>query len=63
MIAYDLLLVIFALFGVILTFSEHEYLVISGDIIVCFCFLVELVMFVFHCVWNRKSDKENKLND
>ena len=46
MITYALLLVIFALFGVILTLSEHEYLVISGDIIVCFCFVVYLVLFI-----------------
>ena len=60
MITYSLLLIIFALFGVILTFSEHEYLVISGDMIVCFCFVVYLIMFVLYCIWNRKNDKENK---
>lgn len=59
MIIYDLLLLIFALFGVILTFSEHEYLVVSGDIIVCFCFLVEVVMFILYQVWHR-GEKEGK---
>lgn len=59
MITFGLLLVIFALFGFILIFSEHEYLVISGDMIVCFCFLVYLIMFILHCVWN-KNKKENK---
>lgn len=58
MIIYNLFLLIFALFGVILTFSEHEYLVISGDIIVCFCFIVEVVMFVLYQVWHRGEKGE-----
>lgn len=57
MITYDLLLVIFALVGVILTLSEHEYLVISGDIIVCFCFVVYLVLFI---LWQSTEIKIKK---
>ena len=59
MITYDLLLVIFALFGVILTLSEHEYLVISGDIIICFCFVVYLIIFI---LWQSAEIKRKKNN-
>ena len=60
MIAYSLLLIIFALFGVILTLSENEYLVISGDVIVCACFIVYLILFV---IWqlNEMKIKKNQL--
>lgn len=54
------LLAIFALLGVFLTFSENENVVITGIVIVSFCALIYLVMFVLHCVWNRKSNKQNK---
>lgn len=57
MITYDLLLVIFALIGVILTFNENEYLVISGDVIVCLCFLVYLVLFIVWCSAEIKTEK------
>lgn len=57
MITYDLLLLIFALFGVILTFSEYEYLVISGDIIVCFCFVFYLILFI---LWQSAEIKIRK---
>ena len=57
MITYDLLLLIFALLGVIMTFSEHEYLVISGDIIVCFCFVVYLILFI---LWQSTEIKRKK---
>lgn len=57
-ITYDLLLLIFALFGVILTLSEHEYLVISGDIIVCFCFVVYLILFILWCSTEMKIEKK-----
>ena len=61
MITYGLLLLaIFALLGVLLTFSENESVVITGIVIVSFCALIYLVMFVLYCVWNRKSNKENK---
>lgn len=61
MITYDLLLVIFALFGVILTLNKHEYIVISGDIIVCLCFVVYLVLFI---LWqsNEIKIKKKQLN-
>lgn len=55
-----ILLAIFALLGVFLTFSENENAVITGIVIVSFCALIYLVMFVLYCVWNRKSNKENK---
>ncbi len=57
MIFYCLLLVIFALFGVILTLSENEYLVISGDIIVCLCFVVYLVLLI---LWQSNEIKIKK---
>lgn len=57
MITYDLLLVIFALFGFILTFSENEYLVISGGIIVCLCLVVYLVLFIVQCSAEIKTEK------
>ena len=57
MITYDLLLVIFALFGVILTLCEHEYLVSSGDIIVCLCFAIYLVLFI---LWQSTEMKVKK---
>ena len=56
----NILLAIFALLGVLLTFSENESVVITGIVIVSFCALIYLVMFVLYCVWNRKSNKENK---
>lgn len=55
MITYGLLLVIFTLLGVFLTFSENENAVITGIIIVSLCVLVYLIMFVLYCVWNRKK--------
>ena len=55
-----ILLAIFALLGVLLTFSENESAVITGIVIVSFCALIYLVMFVLYCVWKRKSNKENK---
>lgn len=60
MIAYDLLLLIFALLGVILTYKENEHAVITGIVMVAICTLVYLIMFVLHCIWNRKSNKESK---
>ena len=59
MITYGLLLVIFSLFGLILTFSECEYLIISGDIIVCFCFAAYLVLYI---LWGLAEIKIRKLN-
>ena len=58
MIAYDLLLLIFALLGVMLTYKENEFAVIAGVAIVAICFTAYLVMFILHCVWHRK-DKTN----
>ena len=58
MIAYDLLLLIFALLGVMLTYKENEFAVIAGVAIVATCFAAYLVMFILHCVWHRK-DKAN----
>ena len=60
MISYGLLLLIFALLGVMLTYKENEYAIITGIIMVAVCVLVYLIMFVLHCVWNRKSNKEKK---
>lgn len=60
MIAYDLLLLIFALLGVMLTYKENEPLIITGITIVVVCTLVYLIMFVLQCVWDRKNKKENK---
>lgn len=58
MIAYYLLLLIFALFGVMLTYKENECAVIAGVAIVATCFAAYLVMFILYCVWHRK-DKAN----
>ena len=60
MIDYDLLLVIFALLGILLTYKENEHAVITGIIIVAVCTLVYLIMFVLHCIWSIKNNKENK---
>ena len=62
MITYDLLLVIFALLGVFLTFSGQEYLVISGDVIVCVCFVVYLILFVLWQLNEIKIEKK-RLNE
>lgn len=60
MICYDLLLLIFALLGVMLTYKENEHAIITGIVMVIVCTLVYLIMFVLHCIWDRKSNKENK---
>lgn len=57
-----ILLAIFALLGVFLTFSENENVVITGIVIVSFCALIYLVMFVLYCVWNRKKQLEETEN-
>lgn len=58
MIAYDLLLLIFALLGVMLTYKDNEQAVITGIVIVCVCTLAYLVMFILYCVWHRKDNKK-----